>query len=95
MFNINKMSSTDCLQLNKTSMFAKIRAGLPVERLQTQNLLECKDDLLYCWDSKENCLLVLNWRAALSKGFDEIKYQVSVIKQQVRHRGNILAQKCW
>ncbi|KAM7349949.1 nuclear pore complex protein Nup88 isoform 2-T2 [Cochliomyia hominivorax] len=72
------MSSTDCLQLNKTSMFAKIRAGLPVERLQTQNLLECKDDLLYCWDSMENCLLVLNWRAALSKGFDEIKYQTLI-----------------
>lgn len=77
------MSSTDCLQLNKTSMFAKIRAGLPMERLQTQNLLECKDDLLYCWDSKENCLLVLNWRAALSKGFDEIKYQVSKRHLQV------------
>ncbi|KAI8125185.1 Nuclear pore complex protein Nup88 [Lucilia cuprina] len=70
------MASTDCLQLNKTSMFAKIRASLPMERLQTQNLLECKDDLLYCWDSQENSLLVLNWRAAVAKGFEEIKYQI-------------------
>ncbi|XP_037808228.1 nuclear pore complex protein Nup88 [Lucilia sericata] len=72
------MASTDCLQLNKTSMFAKIRAGLPMERLQTQNLLECKDDLLYCWDSQENSLLVLNWRAAVAKGFEEVKYQTLI-----------------
>ncbi|TMW54168.1 hypothetical protein DOY81_000752 [Sarcophaga bullata] len=72
------MASTDCLQLNKTSMFAKIRAGLPVERLYTQNLLECKDDLLYCWDSRESCLLSLNWRVALAKGYDEIKFQTLI-----------------
>ena len=74
------MASTDCLQLNKTSMFAKIRAGLPMERLNTQNLLECKDDLLYCWDSRESCVLSLNWRVALAKGYDEIKYQVSAVE---------------
>lgn len=57
------MSLTDVLELNKTELFAKIRDGLPIVP-QTQNLLDCKDDLLYVWDSNESCLLVTNWRAA-------------------------------
>ncbi|KAH8420709.1 hypothetical protein KR222_002481 [Zaprionus bogoriensis] len=58
------MSLTDVLELNKTELFAKIRNGLPIVS-QTQNLLDCKDDLLYVWDSNESCLLVTNWRVAL------------------------------
>lgn len=57
------MSLTDVLELNKTELFAKIRNGLPILP-PTQNLLDCKDDLLYVWDSNESCLLVTNWRAA-------------------------------
>ncbi|XP_036339495.1 nuclear pore complex protein Nup88 [Rhagoletis pomonella] len=68
-------TSTDTLKLNQTAMFAKIRAGLPVERQHTQNLLECKDDMLYAWDSEENCLLAVNWRLAALEGFDVVKYQ--------------------
>lgn len=74
MFN----ASTDTLKLNQTAMFAKIRAGLPVERQHTQNLLECKDDMLYAWDSEECCLLAVNWRLAALEGFEAIKFQVSV-----------------
>ncbi|XP_075154824.1 nuclear pore complex protein Nup88 isoform X2 [Haematobia irritans] len=73
------MASTDCLQLNSTTMFAKIRESLASERhSHTENLVECKDDLLYCWDSKESCLLVLNWRATSTMGLDKIKYQTLV-----------------
>uniref|UniRef100_A0A1I8MYA6 Nuclear pore complex protein Nup88 n=1 Tax=Musca domestica TaxID=7370 RepID=A0A1I8MYA6_MUSDO len=73
------MASTDCLQMNKTTMFAKIRESLAVEkRLHTENLLECKDDVLFCWDSKESCLLALNWRAAMTMGLDQIKFQTLV-----------------
>ncbi|KAH8381273.1 hypothetical protein KR093_001710 [Drosophila rubida] len=57
------MALTDVLELNKTELFAKIRNGLPIVP-QTQNLLDCKDDLLYAWDSNESCLLVTNWRVA-------------------------------
>lgn len=57
------MSLTDVLEVNKTELFAKIRNGLPIVP-QTQNLLDCKDDLLYVWDSNDSCLLVTNWRAA-------------------------------
>lgn len=71
MFN----ASTDTLKLNQTAMFAKIRAGLPVERQHTQNLLECKDDMLYAWDSEECCLLAVNWRLAALEGFEAIKFQ--------------------
>ncbi|XP_049310430.1 nuclear pore complex protein Nup88 isoform X1 [Bactrocera dorsalis] len=71
MFN----ARTDTLKLNQTAMFAKIRAGLPVERQHTQNLLECKDDMLYAWDSEECCLLAVNWRLAALEGFEAVKYQ--------------------
>ncbi|XP_030370114.1 nuclear pore complex protein Nup88 [Scaptodrosophila lebanonensis] len=55
------MSSTDCFDLNKTELFAKIRNGLAIAS-HTQNLLVCKDDLLFAWDSHDCCLLVMNWR---------------------------------
>ncbi|KAL7730291.1 hypothetical protein ACLKA6_016544 [Drosophila palustris] len=58
------MSLTDVLELNKSELFAKIRNGLPIVP-QTQNLLDCKDDLLYAWNSNDSCLLVTNWRVAL------------------------------
>ncbi|XP_062122391.1 nuclear pore complex protein Nup88 [Drosophila sulfurigaster albostrigata] len=57
------MALTDVLELNKTELFTKIRNGLPIVP-QTQNLLDCKDDLLYAWDSNESSLLVTNWRVA-------------------------------
>ncbi|XP_016985168.1 nuclear pore complex protein Nup88 [Drosophila rhopaloa] len=59
------MSLTDILELNKTELFAKIRDGLPLAQ-RTQNLLDCKDDLLFAWDAKECCLLVRNWRSSLA-----------------------------
>lgn len=59
------MSLTDVLELNKTELFAKIRNGLPVVQ-RTQNLLDCKDDLLFAWHAKDSCLLVRNWRSSLA-----------------------------
>ncbi|KAH8383504.1 hypothetical protein KR009_008940 [Drosophila setifemur] len=66
------MSLTDCLELNKTALFEKIRSGLPVVQ-KTQNLLDCKDDLLFAWDSKDSCLLVRNWRAPLTDSSTDAK----------------------
>ncbi|KAH8257896.1 hypothetical protein KR038_002771 [Drosophila bunnanda] len=59
------MSLTDILELNKEELFEKIRHGLPLVQ-KTQNLLDCKDDLLFAWDAKDSCLLVHNWRASLT-----------------------------
>lgn len=72
------INSTDTLKLNHTAMFAKIRAGLPIERQHTQNLLESKDDMLYAWDSEECCLLAMNWRLAAFEGCNAVKYQVNL-----------------
>ncbi|XP_004536396.1 nuclear pore complex protein Nup88 [Ceratitis capitata] len=69
------INSTDTLKLNHTAMFAKIRAGLPIERQHTQNLLESKDDMLYAWDSEDCCLLAMNWRLAAFEGCNAVKYQ--------------------
>lgn len=55
------MATTDCLRLNQTLMFEKIRSGLGNIR-HTQNLIEVMDDLLYAWHAKESCLIVTNWR---------------------------------
>ncbi|EDV42228.1 uncharacterized protein Dana_GF17877 [Drosophila ananassae] len=60
------MSLTDCFELNKAKLFEKIRHGLPIVQ-KTQNLLDCKDDLLFAWDAKDCCLLVRNWRTPLTE----------------------------
>ncbi|KAH8278812.1 hypothetical protein KR018_009982 [Drosophila ironensis] len=60
------MSLTDCLELNKTKLFEKIRQDLPILQ-KSQNLLDCKDDLLFAWAAQDSCLLVRNWRSPLSE----------------------------
>ncbi|XP_017041189.1 nuclear pore complex protein Nup88 [Drosophila ficusphila] len=70
------MSLTDILELNKTELFAEIRGGLPVVQ-KTQNLLDCKDDLLFAWDAKQCCLLVRNWRSSLAKEAS-VKFQTLI-----------------
>ncbi|XP_039489905.1 nuclear pore complex protein Nup88 [Drosophila santomea] len=70
------MSLTDVLELNKAELFAKIRDGLPVVQ-RTQNLLDCKDDLLFAWDAKDNCLLVRNWRSSLAADV-KVKFQTLI-----------------
>ncbi|KAH8283843.1 hypothetical protein KR054_003201 [Drosophila jambulina] len=75
------MSLTDILELNKEELFEKIRHGLPLVQ-KTQNLLDCKDDLLFAWDAKDSCLLVRNWRASLTdaegKHATSVKYQTLI-----------------
>ncbi|EDV49325.1 nuclear pore complex protein Nup88 [Drosophila erecta] len=70
------MLLTDVLELNKTELFAKIRDGLPVVQ-RTQNLLDCKDDLLFAWDAKDSCLLVRNWRSSLAAEV-KVKFQTLI-----------------
>ncbi|BFF90828.1 nuclear pore complex protein Nup88 [Drosophila madeirensis] len=63
---------TDCFELNKTKLFEKIRNGLPIVQ-NTQNLLDCSDDLLFAWDGNESSLLVRNWRAPLMEAEQRAK----------------------
>lgn len=71
------MASTDFMELNKSEMFAKIRAGLSIKLRHSQHIIETKDDVLYAWDALDSCLLALNWRAALTQGHERITHQVS------------------
>lgn len=66
---------TDTFNFSQHKLFKTIKDILPVERENTQNLLDCKDDILFVWNSKDCSLLSLNWRAAKVKGLDTIKYQ--------------------
>ncbi|XP_055844635.1 nuclear pore complex protein Nup88 [Episyrphus balteatus] len=72
------MFTTDIMNLNKSQMFEKIRSSLTIEANITQNLLECKDDLLYAWNSSDSSLLCVNWRAAHLKGFTNIIHQTLI-----------------
>ncbi|CAD7087228.1 unnamed protein product [Hermetia illucens] len=67
---------TDTFGFNQTAMFAEIRESLPTDRTKSQNLIDSKDDMLFVWNSRECCLLALNWRMAKVKGFDVIKHQI-------------------
>lgn len=67
---------TDTFQFNQEEMFKVLQRCLPDDLTQTQNLIEGKDDMIFGWNSQENCLLALNWRAARSQA-STIKHQVS------------------
>lgn len=74
------MSSTcsDTFNFGNHSLFKQIKDFLPADKDFTQNNLDCKDDIIFVWNSKDCNLLSLNWRAAKVKGFDKIKYQTLV-----------------
>lgn len=66
---------TDTFGLNGTNLFHRVRESLPFgDKNVTQNLIECRDDLIFAWDSEKSCVLVLNWRAAKVQG-ENVKYQ--------------------
>jgi len=58
------MASTDIMGLNKTQMFAKLRKGFTTAspQLETQNILDVYDDILYVWDKKQRSIMCLNWK---------------------------------
>lgn len=69
---------TNCYQFAKNDMFKVLAKNLPNNKLHTQNIVECKDDVLYAWNSVDFCVMSLNWRAA-NTNTDKIgvNYQVS------------------
>lgn len=62
-------------------MFAALRASLAPGGGdgRAQNLIECKDDMLFAWNANECSVLCLNWRAAYTRESDGggVGYQVS------------------
>lgn len=83
---------TDYLKFNEQKLFATFRQTIaPVDKSRTQNLIECKDDMIFVWNSVDCCVMSLNWRAAIARNDDLIMYQVSfqlcilVISSQHNH----------
>ncbi|XP_059620994.1 nuclear pore complex protein Nup88 [Phlebotomus argentipes] len=68
---------TDTFQFNSEEMFKLLQRCLPDDLTRTQNLIEACDDILFAWNSQDNHLLTLNWRAARSKG-GSVKFQTLI-----------------
>lgn len=72
------VSSADSFGFNAMKIFEVARDCLPDDRKRTQNLVETKDDVLFVWNSKNCCVLTLNWRAASVKKDEQQKYQTLI-----------------
>lgn len=70
-------SSTDTFNFNEEKLFQVIRDCLPDDLSNTQNLICVFDDILYAWNSKNCCVLSLNWRLNRVKEPNHVAYQVS------------------
>lgn len=91
---------TDTFHLESQPFFELLRKKLPKDTSFTQNLIECKDDMLFGWDSIECCVIVFNWRLAQSENNGNIQFQrlipskpidFNVTKLLSSHEGQFLA----
>lgn len=69
---------TDAYRLESQPFFEILRDKLPIDRSYTQNLIECKDDMIYGWNAIDCCVVVFNWRLAQSKSDVKIPCQILV-----------------
>lgn len=76
-YNFKMVSRTYEMKLSNHKIFKDLSASLkenPTGKLR--NLLEFRDDVLYVWNSIENCLMSLNLKH-LEENDEETPYQVS------------------
>lgn len=78
----NKTCS-DTFDFGEQPLFKALCAKLPDDTTRTQNLIECKDDMVFAWNSTDSCVLVLNWRAAKGKGDESVKFQTLIPSSRV------------
>lgn len=69
---------TDTFRFEAQPFFELLRKVLPSDLLCTQNLIECKDDILFGWNSLDCCIIAFNWRLAQSKGDGTVNFQTLV-----------------
>lgn len=69
---------TDTYRLESQPFFEMLRDKLPADRSFTQNLIECKDDMLFGWNAIDCCVVVFNWRLAQSKNDGKITCQTLI-----------------
>lgn len=70
---------TDTFSFESEPFFQQLRKTLPTDRAHSKNLIECKDDMIFAWNSTENAVLALNWRTAKAKNDGSVKYQVRLL----------------
>lgn len=70
-------SNTDSFRFNEEQIFHVIKDCLPDDLQNTQNLICVFDDILFAWNSKNACVLSLNWRLNRVKEPNSVAYQVS------------------
>lgn len=69
---------TDTYRLEDQPFFETLRRKLPANCSFTQNLIECKDDMLYGWNAVDYCVVVFNWRMAQSKNDGSVTCQILI-----------------
>lgn len=75
-------SCTDVLNLNDEKLFEVVRDCLPDNLNVTQNLICIQDDILYAWNSKNCCVLTLNWKHNQIKEPNSVQYQVNQFSEE-------------
>lgn len=76
---MNKANTcTDTFRFENQIFFEKLREAIPSNTRISQNLIECKDDMLYGWNPIDCNVLAFNWRLAQSKPDGSINCQILV-----------------
>lgn len=69
---------TDTFRFENQTFFEQLRKTIPSEATFTQNLIECKDDMLYGWNPIDCTVLAFNWRLAQSRTDQSVNYQTLI-----------------
>lgn len=69
---------TDSFRFETQPFFEAFRKAIPIDTVNTQNLIECKDDMLFGWNLLDCSVIVFNWRLAQSKGDATVKFQTLI-----------------
>lgn len=75
--DINIMAGgTDRLGLSERKLFQVLREHLPSLNPKTRNIIECKEDILFVWNSKDTCILTVNMKIPEDDHVDIPTHQV-------------------
>lgn len=66
----------DCLGLSERKLFQILREHVPSLNPKTRNIIECKEDILFVWNSKDTCLLTVNVKTSKDGSVDIPTHQV-------------------
>jgi hypothetical protein len=67
---------TDLLGLSERKLFQILREHLPSLNPKTRNIIQCKEDILFVWNSKDTCLLTVNVKTPKDDHVDIPTHQV-------------------